>query len=772
MQLRIYVQGRVQGVGFRPSIYRHAKSLGLSGFVRNLGNGNVEILLQGRKAVIDAFLGSLEDALPPLAEIMKMETEVTKAPGQRGFRILESGSPSRDTSTSFIPQDVAMCDSCLKELMDGDDRRFEYPFITCTDCGPRFTISRGPPFDRENTSMQPFPMCKKCSSEYADPDDRRYHAQTIACAECGPRVWLMGPGGRAVRTKDPIGRTAKLIDRGEIAAVKGVGGTHIACDAANDGAVKALRRILKRPYQPFALMARGLQDVMDFASVGPQEREWLLDWRRPIVVLDKLEPFPLSALLAPDLGNIGVMLPYTPVHHLLLSKTKSPVLVMTSANVHDEPMILEQGRMRERLGAIGYLLWHNREIANRCDDSVVRFHVSDPVVIRRSRGYVPHPIEVGTGDGHVVLGVGPELSSTACVLKSGLAYLTQHIGNTSNFDTFNYLKDAISSLMKNTNTLHLDAVAHDLHPDFLSTRLARSLSETWDCPAYPVQHHFAHVYSLMAERRVKIGRRVMAIVSDGYGYGTDGEAWGGEVLGVDGEEVRLGSLEPQPLIGGDEATMHPVRVATGILAKVYKEDRLRRVIRRFCYDGLIRGERELDLIIQQLDRGYNVHQTTSTGRVLDAVSALLGISYERTYEGEGAMRLEGVALRGNPAALELPVDVSRKGDRCMFETTPILEGVVDALEARISREDIAASAQDGVGRGLAAMANLCGEEFGPDVVGCSGGVMYNRQIVSVIEANLRFPLLKHVHLPPGDGCISLGQAALARWRLGDGIRSA
>ncbi len=751
-------------MGFRPSVYRYARSLGLGGYVRNMGNGNVEILVDGKKGLVDEFLGNLGNSLPPLAEIFSLKSEVVRVGRQRGFRIVHSEVPAESSSDSFIPQDVGTCERCYGELFDPDDRRYGYPFTTCTDCGPRYTISRGPPFDRENTSMEPFKLCSECASEYSDPDDRRYHAQTIACASCGPKVWLVGSRGK-VRSRDPIASAARLIERGDVVAVKGVGGTHIACRVDDDAPIRRLRKILKRPYQPFALMAPDLESIRTFARVNDEEARTLLDWKRPIVVLDKLRPFPLSELLSPDLNNIGVMLPYTPMHHLLLSKTKGPALVMTSANVHDEPMILEEGRLRERLRKIEYLLWHDREITNRCDDSVVRFHGKDPILIRRSRGYAPHPIKLIQENEETILGVGPELSATACVAKHGLAYLTQHIGNTSNFDSFNYLKDAISALMKNTNTLNLDAIAHDLHPQFLSTRLARHLAERWECPTFAVQHHYAHIYSLMAEHKIGDSQRVLGIAADGVGYGNEKEAWGGEILGIGDGEQRLGSLQPQPLIGGDLAALHPVRVVIGVLARVYGEQRLRRVVRRFCYDGLRKGQKELDLIIQQLEKGFRVHLSTSTGRILDAVSALLGISCERTYEGEGAMRLEGIASRGNPEAVDLPVEVDMREGRYIFDTTRLLEGVVESLEARHPTEDIAASAQEAIGYGLAEMANLCADEFDPDFVGCSGGVMYNRHIVSVIEAELDHELLTHIQLPPGDGCISLGQVAAARRQL-------
>ncbi len=762
MQLRVSAQGRVQGVGFRPSVYRLALALGLSGHVRNMGNGNVEILLDGEKATIDVFLAKLRASLPPLAEIFTLNTQEVVQNRREGFHILESGIPDEAASVSFIPQDVATCDLCLAELTNPQDRRHGYPFVTCTDCGPRFTISRGAPFDRDNTSMKPFTLCRDCLAEYTDPGDRRYHAQTISCPACGPKVWLIGPEGHRIRCSDPVRRAATLLGRGHLVAIKGIGGSHLACGVLEDRPIRRLRRILKRPYQPFAIMARSLQDARTFAVVGQREEEALTDWRRPIVVLDKREPFPLSSMLAPDLGNIGVMLPYTPLHHMVLAASKEPALVMTSANVHDEPMILEAARLRDRLRGIDYILWHDREIVNRCDDSVVRFHQSHPVMIRRSRGYVPHPIPLPWKGEKAVLGVGPELSSTACIAKDGLAYLTQHIGNTSNFDTFNYLKDAISALMRTTNTLRLDAVAHDLHPAFLSTKLAQSLAERWSCPAFPVQHHFAHLHSVMAENGIDRDKQVLGIVCDGVGYGTPNQAWGGEILAVGPKTERMAFLKPQPLIGGDLAAIYPIRMLVGILSQVYEEKRISRLIRRFCFDGLAKGERELGLILRQLQTGYNVSYTTSTGRILDAISVLLGISFRRTYEGEGAMRLEGVAGRGDGEAVDIPVVVERWEGRYILNTTALVQGAVEALEHRRSREDVAASSQTAIARGLAELADLCAEDLAPDAVAASGGVMYNRQIVSVMEANLGRELVKHVYLPPGDGCVSLGQVAAAQ----------
>ncbi len=760
MQLRVLVQGRVQGVGFRPSVYRFAKSLDLRGYVRNLGNGNVEILVEGDQGTVREFLSGLEGSLPPLAEILTMETEVLEGKPQGEFRIEPSKSPSGSTSNSYVPQDVATCDRCLEELLNPDNRRHGYPFITCTDCGPRYSISGGPPFDRDRTSMSDFPMCERCRAEYEDPGDRRYHAQTIACRDCGPGVRLIGPQGELMVGKPIIG-AAKLLEEGEIVAVKGLGGSHIACLTTDNSAVRRLREILGRPFQPFALMASSIEDVRKFSSVSESEEEMLLSWRRPIVVLDKLDPFPLSPLLSPDLSNIGVMLPYTPLHHLLLSRVDDRALVMTSANVHGEPMILKEGMMREKVGEIGYLLWHDREIRNRVDDSVVRFQGEDPVLIRRSRGYVPHPVSLGWSSEDCILGVGPELNSVACIAKNGLAYLTQHIGNTSNFDTYGYLRDAISSLMKNTSTQDLDAIAHDLHPQFLSTRLAKSMSGKWGCPTYAVQHHYAHLYSLLAEHGLEPTTNALGIICDGVGYGSERESWGGEVLAVGDEELRMGSLQPQPLIGGDLASLYPVRMVVGILAREYREARLKAVVKKYCHEGLRKGEQELDLIIEQLKKRFNVTWTTSTGRVLDVISALLGISYERTYEGEGPMRLEGVASRGDPKSVDLPVDVSKKEGRYVFDTMALVRGVVEALEARRPRKDIAASAQESLAEGIAEMANLCAREMEPDFVGCSGGVMYNRHIVSTIEKKLDHQLVRHTYLPPGDGCICVGQVTAA-----------
>jgi len=361
--------------------------------------------------------------------------------------------------------------------------------------------------------------------------------------------------------------------------------------------------------------------------------------------------------------------------------------------------------------------------------------------------------------------VGPELCSTACICRDGQAFLTQHIGDTSEYDTFSFLREAISRFMRNLGIDKVDIVAHDRHPEFYSTRLAEELSRRWECPAVSVQHHFAHLYSLMAERKIDPSKRVMGIVCDGVGYGTAREAWGGEVLGISPEgESRLGSLQPQPMIGGDLAAMYPTRMAIGVLSRVMSEKRVRGIVSRFCRGGLPRGQEELDLVFQQLRSGFNVSLTTSTGRILDAISAILGISFKRTYEGEGAMRLEGVASRGDPRSVDLRVEVYEKEGRFVFDTTPLLVDVVSAMERNTPRRHIAAATQEAVGKGLAEMAKLCAESFDPDVIGCSGGVMYNRHIVSVIERELDRDLVKHVQLPAGDGCISLGQAMAAHVR--------
>lgn len=740
----------VQGVGFRPFIYRVAKKKHLRGYVRNAGN-SVELLLHGGRAEIEGFVETIKKRHPPLSEIFSIEVASTTADeAYQDFVILESKVEGE--TGSAIPPDVALCGECIREIFQPGDRRHHYPFTVCTDCGPRFTIIEDLPYDREKTTMRVFPMCGECGREYNDPLDRRFHAEPTCCPKCGPEYDLY-KGKEKVNTSDPVKEAARALEAGKIVAIKGVGGTHLATMTTLDEPILRIRRMLGRPQKPFAVMARDSATVEKIAFLGKQERELLESFRRPIVLLEK-RPGELSEYIAPGLHNIGVMLPYSGVHHLLFHHSMEPAFVMTSANIPGEPM----AKRKKDILSIGadYALIHNRKIANRCDDSVVKMVAGGQVFLRRSRGYVPQLIDLGIDGGANVLALGAELDVAACLLKGNRALLSQYIGNTTRIKTLEYLARAVENLMRLSRVKEIDAVAVDLHPGFSTGRLGRELGERYGARVVEVQHHHAHIASLMAEWGIT---ECVGIAVDGVGYGVDGKPWGGEVLAstLEGFE-RVGSLMPHPMPGGDLATRYPARMVAGMLWGRYSPEELRAVL--MSLKGLRGGE--VELVLRQLERGFNTPETTSAGRVLDAVSALLGVCHLRTYEGEPAIKLESFALKGEPK-VEIPVVIVEKGGRLLLDTAEILDAALNSL-GKHRKADIAASAQKSLAEGLASMALMTAEKKGAEVVGVSGGVAYNDAIVGTIksmveEEGLRFLVQRRV--PCGDGGVSLGQATVA-----------
>ncbi|MBC7219986.1 carbamoyltransferase HypF [Candidatus Bipolaricaulota bacterium] len=730
---RIHVVGTVQGVGFRPFVYRTAVGQGLAGHVRNLGDAGVEIEVEGDPASLARFITALRHEAPPLAEIEDLELTELSPNGDREFRIAPSlgGGGGRGT----IPPDVATCAACLADIAAPESRYRGYWATSCTDCGPRFTVIEGLPYDRPRTAFREFPMCPDCQREYTDPLNRRYHAQTIACPRCGPRLRYVEAGHEAI--EDPIARVAVALCAGKVVAIKGLGGTHLACDATREEVVAELRRRLGRPGQPFALMAREDQ-VERFARPNPEEWALLRSPRRPIVVLP-LKPGTLAPSVAPGLDTVGVMLPYTGLHHLLLERSPFP-LVMTSANYPGRPMLIDDARILGELSNVAdSFLLHNRRIVARCDDSVLRLTGGAPTFLRRSRGWVPEPIAVDLGE-DPLLALGGDLNVTLAVYRQGKAYLSQHIGNTEHLDTLEFLRRALDHLLHLAGIPLPTRIACDLHPRFATTRLAQELGE-----AIPMQHHVAHVAGLAGEHGVE---ELVGIAVDGYGYGTDGEAWGGEVIvWKGGEWERVGSLAPVPMPGGDLATLRPGRMAASYLLAAGLDP---------AASGLRPEETEAVRI--QIERGVNCPRTTSAGRFLDAVAAWLGICRERTYEGEPAMRLEAAAAGGTAA--ELPLLLRERDGRRILDTVDLFRAL-DALRAEgTSTGDLAATAQDALARGLARIAVEAAQERGIAAVGLTGGVAVNDAIAtatrSVVEkAGLRF--LAHRLVPPGDGGLAFGQ---------------
>jgi hydrogenase maturation protein HypF len=747
------VSGIVQGVGFRPFVYRTAIAKGLVGFVRNRGDAGVEIVVEGKEEGVRLFLKDLKEKSPPLAQIYSLIAKYGEDKNDfENFSIFKS-SKDAELSGSVVPPDVSICDECLKELRDPENRRYDYFFITCTDCGPRYTIIKRLPYDRQNTTMQKFLMCNHCLKEYRDPSNRRFHAQTVACSKCGPRAYLTTNSGQLVKCKDPIREAGELLDEGYVVAVKGNGGFHIATATTQSKPIMRLRKTKHRAQKPFAIMARDIEAIKSFAEVSSAEAELLLSYIKPIVLLRKSDTYYLSELISPGLHTIGVMLPYTGLHVMLFDGVREPAFVMTSANSPNEPIVIRNSEAIKTLGSVvDYFLLHNRAIAQRCDDSVVRLHGKSQSIIRRSRGYAPEPIRLKHSVKNCVLGVGAELNVASCLLLRDKAFMSQHVGDVEKFETIKFLGKTIEHLTKLTNS-QVSTIACDLHPKFNTTRLAQKLGNSLECHVFPVQHHYAHIASLMGEHGVQ---EMVGIACDGFGYGLEGGAWGGEILhcGLDGFQ-RLAHLEEQPMVGGDLATHYPLRMAAGMLyGTIDIEEWLFSNSKCFPH-----GEREVEIVLRQLER-RSAPKTTSCGRVLDAVSALLGVCHERTYEGEPPMKLESAALNGKDI-LNLKPKIEGKTLNTTFLAYEIFN-----QRRNCSAVDLACSAQSYLARGLAELAIKEAERLNVKAIGFSGGVACNEHITLTIRHIVEesgFKFFVHNLVPPGDGGISFGQAIIAAY---------
>lgn len=761
---RIIVQGIVQGVGFRPTVYRIAKEMNLNGSVRNLGN-SVEIILEGSKEQIKEFAKKLKQNKPPISKITDLKIIFEgniEAPEYNDFIILESSADF--SGSSVIPPDVAVCDNCLEEIFNKGNMRFKYPFTACTDCGPRFTVIKSIPYDRERTSMDEFPLCDECTLEYRDPLDRRYHAEATCCPTCGPSVFLYRDG--ILDIENPISEAAKLIDEGNILAIKGIGGTHLVSKTTEDDPVITLRERLGRFNQPFACMSPDIETVKTFAEVADFEEEALISRRRPIVVLNKNENYYLAPSVSPMLHNLGIMLPYSGLHHLLFQETKEPAYIMTSANMPGEPMLIDNDEIIAKLdGTADYYLLHDRKIINRCDDSVIRFRAGDLAFIRRSRGYVPEPYDFSKIAGDInILALGPELDVTFSLIKDQKCYVSQHIGNTTKYETYKYLQEAIDYMIDITKTATVDVIACDLHPMFFTTKLAGELGEKFDCDVYGVQHHHAHAGALFVDHGID---ELICIAADGVGYGDDGSAWGGEILHAKGENYeRLGSLMSQTMAGGDLTTKYPVRMVISMLYDHYSPEEIKELMEKEYTPYFKYGTKEIDLILKQLERQFNVQKTTSTGRVLDAISAALGICGERTYEGECAMKLESTAYHGEDN-INIPVEIKKQNGMNILDTSQLLISALEAKKSGSRVQDIACSAQRAVAEGLAKLGMKAANKTGVDVIGGTGGVFYNEAISKTIKdfvTESGYEFIQHKNTCAGDGSVSLGQAAIAALR--------
>ena len=762
----LLVDGIVQGVGFRPTVYRLAKVMNLNGYVRNMGN-IVEIVIQGSMDDINLFVDELQEHKPIRSEInnirVEIKGEVTQEDRYKDFTIIDSSN--KISGSAVIPPDMSICDECLDEILNTQDQHYYYPFTACTNCGPRFTLIDEVPYDRKNTTMDDFPLCSYCDEEYHNPLNRRYHAEATCCPDCGPRVYLYKNG--EIPSRDPIRDASRLIDEGKILAIKGIGGTHLVCKTSTDEAIDTLRERLGRKTQPFACMTPDIETANLFVEFSEDERKTLESVSRPIVVLNKSEDYSLSQNLSPGLHNQGVMLPYTGLHHLLFKYTLEPAYVMTSANMPGNPMLIDNEEIVTKLDKIAdYYLLHDRTILNRCDDSVIRYRNDLPGFIRRSRGYVPKPFDfsdINKKDN--ILAVGPELDVTFSLLKEGKCYPSQHIGNTSKFQTLQFMEDAIKHLLKLTRCDNIDYVVADMHPEFNTTKLARELSKEHDAEFVQVQHHHAHAASLMAEHKLD---EMVVIAADGVGYGEDGNIWGGEVLYLNntGLYVNHGGLELQPMPGGDLSTKYPIRMAMGILYGAMDNEELRTLMKNTYSSYFKYGEKEVDITLKQLEKDFNTAYTSSMGRVLDSVSVLLGISQNRGYEGECSMKLESSAINGFDM-LDIGLSTRIENNRHIIDTTGLLLDVIDLIDSGVLTDEIACASQRALAEELAELAIATAKAHNTDVIGVTGGVFYNEFISNVVKTMVTlegFTFVQHEQTCAGDGSVSMGQCAIVGWQ--------
>ncbi len=742
----ISVRGVVQGVGFRPFIYRLAGEHGLKGWVVNTSSA-VEIEVEGAGEEIEAFLRRVPLEAPPRARIEAIDAAAGKPAGHAVFEIRESRS---DAGYQLISPDIAACGDCTRELFDPRDRRYRYPFTNCTNCGPRFTIIREIPYDRQNTTMAPFRMCELCLREYEDPLDRRFHAQPNACPTCGPRVWLEDGRGRVRECADPILEMAGLLRQGAIAAIKGLGGFQLACDATNTDVVATLRERKRRPHKPFALMMRDIEEVRRHCLVDGDESRLLSAPEAPIVLLRAEEGSPVSPLVAPGNRLLGVMLPYTPIHHLLLHDFGGP-LVMTSGNMSEEPIARDNEEAKQRLGKLAdYFLFHNRDIHSRYDDSVQRVRARAAEPIRRARSYAPYPVKLPFRV-KPVLATGADEKNTFCLTRDQFAFLSQHIGDMENPDTLDLFDETID-LYKRLFRIVPEMCAHDLHPDYLSTRYA--LRMEGKLPLVGVQHHHAHVASCMAEHGL-IGP-VIGIAFDGSGFGPDGSVWGGEFLiATYGDFERAAHLERMPLPGGEVSIRRPYRLAYGYLKALGLEiPRLPSLTRI--------PEEEQAVIAAQVAQGINTPLASSCGRLFDAVAALLDLCGTITFEGQAAIALEMIASQG--PVDPYPFSIREEEGKRVIEVGELIAAILSDAKDGKDASGIAARFHHTVARMAADVAVLISRQTGISDVVLSGGCFQNRLLADLTVTALGASGLRcftHRQVPCNDGGISLGQAAVA-----------
>ncbi|MEM2083471.1 MAG: carbamoyltransferase HypF [Nitrososphaerota archaeon] len=751
IRARIKVSGIVQGVGFRPFVYRLATSLKLNGFVKNMVTG-VLIEIEGSKKSIEIFLKRIKEDKPSISKIENIQVAFLSPIGYKNFEISKSSEDLGEVS--LVSPDIAICNECIEDILDTNNRRYRYPFTNCTQCGPRFTIIKALPYDRINTTMRKFKMCKECEEEYNNIFDRRYHAQPNACHLCGPKIWFEEKNNKnKFFNEEAIEKTIEAIREGKIIAIKGLGGFHLACDATNELIVKELRKRKNRMFKPFAIMSFSIDKIKNFCYVNEFEESILSSNERPIVLLRKKDVNIIAESVSPNNNYLGVMLPYTPLHYLILKELNNiDALVMTSGNIKDEPIVTKNKIARIKLSRLAdAFLMHNRDIYNRCDDSIVTLINNKPLFIRRARGYVPLPIEIPIESKKVILACGAELKNTFCLLIGKKAYLSQHIGDLENIETFNFFKNAIKHFTKLFRA-NPEIVAHDRHPMYLSTEYALN----FDGEKIAIQHHHAHIASVLAEHN--INESVIGFSCDGLGLGLDNTIWGGELLLLNGIEKfdRIGFFEQVCMPGGDLASKEPRRMALSYMANALGIDN--EIVINFAEKVF---NENIEIILKQIKNKINSPMTSSLGRLFDAVSSMIRLVDINEFEGHAAIMLEHIA---NESVKDF-YNYNIKGSKnLIFETKNIILEILEDLRKNIDPFIISAKFHNTIAKIIIEAISLASNEYGINKIAFSGGVFQNIYLLKRIKENLKgnnLEILINELVPPNDGNISLGQAYIA-----------
>ena len=788
MFCRIVITGVVQGIGFRPFVYNVALRHNLKGYVLNRGDAGVEIQIKGKKSQIDLFLHSLKEEKPALAnyETFEIDYDSPSLVQNRfeNFQIAPS-SFTRGSEGSYIPPDLPICDKCISE-MRFDPRRQNYPFTSCVDCGPRYTVITSLPYDRPRTTMEEFPLCSECMAEYTNPSDRRFHAQTTCCWNCGPRYYLLDKTGEIVLDSQDFQEkwldVVKILDENSIIAIKGIGGTHLACRTRIDDAILKLRKWKgARGDKPFAVMSPNLSKVRSFAEITTAEAEVLQSLSRPILLIRKRDDYSLSPYVSPGLHNVGVFLPYSGVHYLLSENISDPALVMTSGNPSNIPILIRNEKIISQLASVAdYFLLHNRHIHQRADDSVLRLHMAKELkyqlFLRRSRGYVPEPIRLPWSSlNSTVLALGAEMYNVGAISIGTRCFPTQHIGHMTTIENTDFFDTTIDHMKGLLGINTFDALGSDLHPQFLTTKKGLQLSSELNIPFFQFQHHFAHLGALALDAGVDPNEKIICVALDGTGYGEDGTIWGGEILFGNYEEYkRLAHLENQVLLGGDQAISNPFRVLLSILLSSNSSEYITSAFQEIPWLSWIPKRNDYSLVMNQLEkiRSENsvkgMHITSSCGRILDVLSVLLGAAKHRSYEGEPAIKLESFAEKAigktNEFNFNLKTSVKTNGI-IEIQTSSLIQDVWELIQRNENREKIALSSEQAIARKFAEVALDLADKYGVSKIGMSGGVCYNRVIFTefydfISKYGDSISSITHEHIPCGDGGVAIGQIPL------------